>query len=287
MADKIHTLTDEKLEEMEKKISAIYSRALKEVQETADNYFKHFEKADKHKAELVEKGELSKEEYLNWRKNKILYGKRFTELKEQLAKQLLNVNKTAMAYINGELPEIYVLNYNDLANKVDGLNGYSFTLVDEETIKNLAISDKTLLPYKYVDGVKDIRWNTQKINAEILQGILQGDSMDKIAKRLQKVTEMNKVSAIRNARTSVTSAENKGRYDSQKKAEKDGIIIERKWRAAMDGRTRHTHAMLNGEIRGTDEAFSNGLMYPADPNGRPSEVYNCRCTIVPKVIGFK
>ena len=36
MADKAHRLTDEKLEEMERHLSAIYSRAEKEIQKTAD-----------------------------------------------------------------------------------------------------------------------------------------------------------------------------------------------------------------------------------------------------------
>ena len=38
MADKAHRLTDEKLEEMEKRLSDIYSRAEKEIQQTADEY---------------------------------------------------------------------------------------------------------------------------------------------------------------------------------------------------------------------------------------------------------
>ena len=36
MVDTAHRLTDEKLEEMEKRLSAIYSRAGKEIQQTAD-----------------------------------------------------------------------------------------------------------------------------------------------------------------------------------------------------------------------------------------------------------
>lgn len=39
MADTAHRLTDEKLEEMEKRLSAIYSRAETGIQQTSDEYF--------------------------------------------------------------------------------------------------------------------------------------------------------------------------------------------------------------------------------------------------------
>ena len=287
MADKAHRLTDEKLEEMEKRLSAIYSRAEKEIQKTADEYFSRFAKQDEAKRKLLEQGKLTEDEYTKWRKGKVMYGKRFTEMKEQYAQQLLNVNQTALAYVNGELPEVYALNYNALASSVDGVGGYSFTLVDTDTVRNLAVTDTSLLPYKEIDPTKDIPWNMKKINAETLQGILQGESMDKIAKRLRNVQEMNKTQAIRSARTLVTGAENKGRLDSHKRAEEDGIILEEKWVATKDGRTRHSHAMLNGETKKTNKTFSNGLEYPGDPSGRPEEVYNCRCTMTAKVLGFK
>ena len=287
MADKAHRLTDEKLEEMEKRLSAIYSRAEKEIKKTADEYFSKFAKQDEAKRKLLEQGKITEDEYKKWRKGKVMYGKRFTEMKEQCAKQLLNVNQTALAYVNGELPEVYAINYNALAGSVDGVGGYSFTLVDADTVRNLAVTDTSLLPYKEIDPAKDIPWNMKKINAETLQGVLQGESMDKIAKRLRNVQEMNKTQAIRSARTLVTGAENKGRLDSHKRAEEDGIILEEKWVATKDGRTRHSHAMLNGETKKTNETFSNGLEYPGDPSGRPEEVYNCRCTMTAKVLGFK
>ena len=287
MADKAHILTDEKLEEMEKRLSAIYSRAEKEIQQTADEYFSRFAKQDEDKRKLLEQGKITEEEYTKWRKGKVMYGKRFTEMKEQCAQQLLNVNKTAIAYINGELPEVYALNYNAIESAVNGVGDYSFTLVDADTVRNLAVTDTSLLPYKKIDPKKDIPWNMKKINAETLQGILQGESMDKIAKRIMNVQEMNKTQAIRSARTLVTGAENKVRLDSHRRAEEDGIILEEKWVATKDGRTRHSHAMLNGETKKTNETFSNGLEYPGDPNGRPEEVYNCRCTMTAKVLGFK
>ena len=287
MADTAHYQTDLKLEEMEKRLSAIYSRAGKEIQKTADEYFSKFAKQDEAKRKLLEQGKINEEEYTKWRKGKVMYGKRFTEMKAQCAKQLLNVNQTALAYVNGELPEVYAINYNALESAVDGVGGYSFALVDSDTVRNLAVTDTSLLPYKEIDPEKDIPWNMKKINAETLQGILQGESMDKIAKRIMNVQEMNKTQAIRSARTIVTGAENKGRQDSYARATADGIILERTWIATNDSRTRHSHAVLDGETRPIDTPFSNGLMYPGDPDGEPSEVYNCRCTLIAKVKGFK
>ena len=290
MADKAHRLTDEKLEEMEKRLSAIYSRAEKEIQQTADEYFSKFAKHDEAKRKLLEQGKITEEEYTKWRKGKVMYGKRFTEMKEQCAKQLMNVNQTALAYINGELPEVYAMNYNALESAVDGVGGYSFTLVDADTVRNLAITDTSLLPYKEIDPAKDIPWNMKKINAETLQGILQGESMDKIAKRLRNVQEMNKTQAIRSARTIVTGAENKGRQDSYKRAEKDGIVMKREWIATNDSRTRHWHAELDGVEVDIDEPWVNEfgeIMFPGDPSADPANTYNCRCSMSAKVIGFK
>ena len=290
MADKAHVLTDEKLEEMEKRLSAIYSIAEKEIQQTADEYFSKFAKQDEAKRKLLEQGKITEEEYKKWRKGKLMYGKRFTEMKEQCAKQILNVNKTAIAYINGELPEVYAINYNALESAVDGVGGYSFTLVDADTVRNLAVTDTSLLPYKEIDPAKDIPWNMKKINAETLQGILQGESMDKIAKRIMNVQDMNKTQAIRSARTIVTGAENKGRQDSYKRAEEDGIVMKREWIATNDSRTRHWHAELDGVEVDIDEPWVNEfgeIMFPGDPSADPANTYNCRCSMAAKVIGFK
>lgn len=289
MADKAHRLTDEKLEEMEKRLSAIYSRAEKEIQQTADEYFSRFTKQDEAKRKLFEQGKITEEEYTKWRKGNVMYGKRFTEMKEQCAKQLLDVNQTALSYINGELPEVYAINYNAIAGTVDGVGGYSFTLVDADTVRNLAVTDTSLLPYKYIDPAKDIPWNMKKINAEILQGILQGESMDKIANRIMNVQGMNKTQAIRSARTIVTGAENKGRQDSYKRAEKDGIVMKREWIATNDSRTRHWHAELDGVEVDIDEPWENEfgkIMFPGDPSADPANTYNCRCSMAAKVTGF-
>ena len=299
MADKEHRLTDEKLEEMEKRLSAIYSRANKEIgkrwkeylaesQAEIDELQKAYELAKKSgDAKEIRKAGIA---LSRAKKDRTLMDSRFKALTETTAAQLANVNKTALAYVNGELPEVYSINYNALEQSVDGVGGYSFALVDADTVKNLATTDKSLLPFKELDEKKDIRWNVKKMNAEVLQGILQGEPMDKIASRLSKVIGMNETAAIRNARTMVTGAENKGRQDSYARATADGIILERTWLATNDSRTRHWHAELDGVEVGVDEPWHNEfgkIMFPGDPSADPANTYNCRCSMAAKVIGFK
>ena len=293
MADKAHIAVDDKLAVMEKRLSAIYSEAEKDLQKKADEFFDKFKKADEINRKKVKNGEMTEDEYKEWRKKKVMRGKQFTDMKRQVAKNLLHTNEIAIAYINGQIPEVYALGYNALAPTVDGVGGYSFSLVDPDTVRNLATTDSSLLPYKKINPAKDVAWNMQKVNSQVLQGVIQGESIPKIAKRIKNVQEMNRSSAIRTARTIVTGAENKGRMDSYKRAEADGIILQKKWLSSNQaGRTRDWHFPSSFESLevDTDKPFVNGMgeiMFPGDPTAKGANVYNCRCSMRAVVKGFK
>lgn len=291
MRDPAHALADKELEEIEKRIEEIYKRANAEVEKKAAQYFKRFEALDKQKRALVEAGEMTEEAYKKWKQGKIMTGKHWEALKRQTAERMNQANNVAAEYANKRLPSVYASNYNQIAAGInDQVRGrINFELVNENTVRNLATKDKTLLPYKKVNGVKDVRWNTQKVNGEILQGILQGDSVADLSKRLRKVTAMNEASAVRNARTSVTSAENKGRMDMIHDAEDAGVRTKKVWLSVHDKRTRDAHLALSGVEADPDEpfeVFGMKIMYPGDPDAEPEMVYNCRCTMTYKVIGF-
>ena len=290
--DKAHIETEKRLARVEAHLSKVYDRAQVEIQKKADRYFEQFSAADEKKRALVEKGRLGEEEYKRWRENKMLYGRKWSNMKESLAREYSRVNEIALAYVNDELPPVYALNYNALSEDVDGVGGYSFELTDANTVKNLALKDDSLLPYKKIDPSVDIPWNSKKINAEMLQGILQGEKITDIAERLRNVERMTKAAAIRNARTMFTAAQNKGRIDSYKTAQDDGIILQKEWLSSNDGRTRHAHlpSSFGSLIVDIDKPFSNDIgliMYPGDPGAHPANVYNCRCTLVANVKGFK
>lgn len=289
--DKAHKLTDIKLAEIEKHLKGIYESAASDLVKKADRHFQRFRILDEQKQKLLKQGKITKKELEKWRKGQMMRGQHWAAMIQQTTQELANVNKTALAYINGQLPEVYALNYN-AANKgiADAVRGYSFELVDAETVKFLATTDKSLLPYKELDLQKDIQWNTRQINSQVLQGIVQGESIPDIARRFQTVSLMDRAVAIRNARTMVTGAENRGRIEGYRRAEESGIVLKKEWLATHDSRTRHWHLDLDGAMAEVDEPFYNdygSIMFPGDPAAHPANVYNCRCTLVAKVTGFK
>lgn len=289
--DRAHEQTERIISAMEKRISGIYARAGKELAEKAADFLKEFEAADAEKAALVAEGKLNKRSYYLWRREQIMQTERFIQFQELMAVSLANTNKIALAYINGRLPEIYSLNYNFTGNGVkDAVSGYSFSLLDASTVKRLSATNAKLLPTKRLDIPRDKLWNRKHISSEMLQGIMQGESIPKMADRLKRVTDMNANSAVRNARTMATSAQNAGRIDMMKKAESDGIIIKKLWIATPGGRTRDWHADLDGKTADLDEPFENDfgkIRFPGDPEADPANIYNCRCTLGTEIVGFR
>lgn len=290
--------TDRKLDEMIEHLTEIYTRSAKELDEKAVGYFSRFEAQDVKMREKLERGEITEQRYKEWRTGKILYGRRYDDFRRAYTERLSKVNETALAYLNGEVPEVYVENYNDLGTvTVEDVGAaigerMTFEIVDADTVRILAAENPELLPHKVLDIPRDQRWNAQKMQSEILQGILQGESIPKIAGRLQNVTNMNRTAAVRNARTMVTSAQARGRLESMRRTTNMGIVQKKVWMSSdQPGRTRDWH--MPGAFRALtvdiEEPFENELgkiMYPGDPAAAPANVYNCRCTLVAEVVGF-
>lgn len=305
MIDKAHKQTDSILEMLESKIYTTYKQAEKEVQDKwkayLDNVDENAKEIKKKLVEATKKGNPSdiakcRSKLASLYKSRTFQNQQFHNLLQEIALQYQHSAETATSIINGKLPKVYSVNYNYMGQQIipqiKSLTDIDviFNLVDTQTIKNLLLDDSTLLPLLEINGKKYRRWVTSKINSEVLNGIVQGESMDKIANRLQSVTAMTAKAAIRNARTAVTSAENKGRLDSMAELEKHGAILEKQWLATSDSRTRDWHRELNGKTAEINEAFENAMgeiRYPGDPQARPSNVYNCRCTLLTNVKGFR
>ena len=288
MPDAGHEETDVLLARIERKVEKVYRKAVVESRDKLNEYLKKYKADDEKKREAVKSGDLSEEAYQKWRKDHMIKGKQYQDMLDVLTDDYVNADKIAMSIVNEYTPEAYAINRNYAAFEIEkGLQiDTSFTLYDRQTVERLIREKEILLPKPRVDIPKDRRWNRQHIRDQITQGVLQGDSIPNIAKRLQKVAQMDKAAAIRNARTAVTGAENAGRVDGYKRAQEMGIDLQQEWLASLDMKTRHSHRQMDGVRVNVGQKFPNGLRYPGDPEGPPEEVYNCRCTLVAALTGF-
>lgn len=296
--DKGQEYTDSVISELEKKIQKEYKQANDEVQQKVDDYFARFAKKDQKKQAQLKAGYITQEEYNDWRYGQVCVGERWKELKQNIAQDYVNTNQIARAMIEDRQADVYAMNHNFATYQVehDSLMDTSYTLYNRRTVQNLIKDDPRLLPFPKTDSPTakklsermDLIWNRQKINSAITQGVLQGESIPQISKRLEKVTDMNHSAAVRNARTMMTSCENKGRQDAYDSLRDKGIDLAEKWVATLDGRTRHSHRHLHGTYKNPKTGlYENGLEYPGDPFGEPEEIYNCRCCEIAEVLGFK
>ena len=290
-----HKLTDKELAKLERRIAKLYREAGKELQATIDAYFEQFKQRDEEMEALIGTVQNGKEwteaDYKQWRLNQIGRGDRYQAMRDKVAHRMTDANAVAVSYTNDATPGIYSLNRNYAAYTIESVAGnVGFDLWDEQTVKRLMVEQPDLMPYyppkRALKRGIDLAYGKKQITASVTSSILQGKSIKHMADDLQKrISTMSRDSAIRTARTAVTGAQNAGRMDSYAAAEKMGIKLKKCWLATLDARTRHSHAMLDGEQVAQDKKFSNGCRFPGDPQGPPWEIYNCRCTLIAAVEG--
>ena len=129
MADKAHLLTDEKLEQMEKRLSAIYSDVGKTVQKKMVDYAKTIEEQSSELLKAIDNAESETEKnkakaaYVRFYRQ-VVKSKGFLLLSASVSDDLYKANVAASAYINSQTPSIYALNYNyinaAMAKDIDG-----------------------------------------------------------------------------------------------------------------------------------------------------------------------
>lgn len=288
--------TDRVLAEIEKRINKEYSQAIEGIESELADYLRRFELKDKKWQEWVEDGTKTQAEYDQWRFGQLAVGRRWSEQKDAIAEELFKVNEKAKETYQSSASEIFAENVNFATYEIerDAKINTSFTLYSKESVDRLIKEDPDVLPgpgrkvSREIAEGKAVRWNRQQLQSVMIQGILQGDSIPKLATRLATtVGDRNRKAAIRNARTMATAAQNAGRVNAYKRAESKGVEMEQMWLATMDNRTRHSHRWLDHEVRPVGEAFSNGCEYPGDPKGDPAEIYNCRCSLRGVVKGLE
>lgn len=317
-----HELAEESLKALEREYARIYGQAAREMKAKQEKALKKYqgELSQRLKA-LDDSDPEAVKRHEAWLAEQAMTQQWVGVMSDELSARATNANVLAMDALHDHTPRVYAENANWAAYDIDRKIGYdtTFTLVDEDTVRNLImnggsteavgsvyrLADGTastaggrLLPeitlslkermFPHVDEERDYIWNRRRFHTAITQGIIQGESIPNIVKRLDGIFGSNMAAATRAARTATTCAENAGRISSYQRAQGMGIKLKQEWLAALDTRTRSSHRMLDGqkvEIGGKFQAERGELRFPGDPLGHPAETYNCRCTLVADVDG--
>lgn len=127
-----------------------------------------------------------------------------------------------------------------------------------------------------------------KIFAEITDGVNAGETIDKIAARVDNILDWSgsenwphraKVIAI----TEVTRAYGAATVAAgMEQSRITGRLLQKKWVSEGDTKVRAAHAEANGQTRPLGTPFMVGgfpMQHPGDPTAPADEIVNCRCDV--------
>lgn len=203
-----------------------------------------------------------------------------------------------VGYVNGQLKR----NYRDIKDTIYDVLGESYKdgyymtawAVETDTLSKLAYSavSAEIITKAIENPISGLTLNHRlekvrsevvwKIQQEVTQGLVKGETYGTMAARLKGTLEDDAAKAMRIVRTEGHRVSQASQFDSAVHANRNGIIMTKEWGSSKDERTRSSHAELNtGDKIPIDQDFhgKNGSGPAPGQLGHPSEDINCRCVL--------
>lgn len=261
-----HAQTDRIIADIEKQISALYNESYRDIAKKSAAIMTKIETTP---------NMTSAQRYLEWQKYN-----RFQSLSAQIADTLRDTNSEAVKIVNGYMSDVYKLNYADAQTIFP--KDTIFPPLGKSAVASVLSGQVTPFKKLAVDSLLSRADLERELTSALLSGIMQGESIPSLAKRIQGVTDKSLSQSIRIARTETTRVENSAKQDVGEYGKKLGFKMMKQWVATEDARTRPEHTAADGQTVPIDEPFKVGgeyLMYPGDESGSAWNTINCRCTV--------
>lgn len=285
MSDLGQRYTEAQVELLTERLREAYDEAVKDLQMKATSWAHAHEARVRKYRRQVESGEITQADFDAWMRGQIFQERAWKERQQQMIQSMIHADEIAVGMLNDGMPDIFAEGANFMGYEMEhGMAmDFGFGLYDVATVRRLLMDNPDLLPRRQVDTEKDYAWYNGIMNRTILQGILQGESLEEMVMRMSIETGESAYKAMfRNIRTAYNGAQNAGREEGMRQAQQLGLRVRKRWIAQMLSNTRDAHAELNGQTADVDQPFVNALgaiRYPGDPNAAAGNVYNCHCTI--------
>ena len=292
MHDYGNEAAEKAIKKLDKRIQDVYREAEQDLQEKMDEFVRKYKIKEQKYLEQVAEGKISQADFDAWKRGQVFQGRQWRTKQRSIADVLYRSGEVSTKIINEMALGVCAENVNYAAYTIEhgfGVN-FGFNLYDESTVANLIKKEPDILPKWKIDEKKNYIWNKKKLNNAVTQGIIQGEKLDEIAKRVSTGLSGSNQNLMKTfATTAMTGAQNSGRNISYKNAQKLGINLKKEWLATLDLRTRTSHRELDGQKADIDEPFKvdgEEIRFPGDPTAKAYLIYNCRCTMVADLVDY-
>ena len=212
-----------------------------------------------------------------------IYQKNFQkQLQSQINDVLKDLNSGQYKSIDEYLKKCYETGYIGTMYDIAGQGIPIITPIDQKKVIKAMTTNSKISSGLYTKLGEDVGYLQKRIANNISRGIATSDSYENIARNIANDSNVGMNNAMRIARTEGHRIHSNSAHDAQLAAKDAGADIVKQWDSTMDGNTRTTHRLLDGQIREVEEPFEMGgmkAMYPSD-FGRPEEDINCRCALL-------
>lgn len=261
-----------------RRLKAVYNQSLKDINDKSKQF----------QAEInglqalidIEEDEGTKATLKSMQQSKI-YQKQYQDaLKKQINGILDTMQVEEFKTVDEYLKKCYEDGFIGTMYDLQGQGIPMCMPIDQESMVRAVQTDSKISQGLYTRLGEDVDLLKRKITAQVSRGIATGMTFQQVAQQLSNYTNIGYNNAVRIARTEGHRIQVQSTMDACYKAKDIGADVVKQWDSALDKRTRESHAKVDGEIRELDKPFSNGLMFPGDPNGKAAEVVNCRCALL-------
>lgn len=246
-----------------------YKRALVSIDKDLASYYKKYAVDD-----ILPKDRLRK-------------AKQLTGLKKNVDSEIMKLQNYDNKLIANNLAETYRHSYYRTAHALETEIGadLGFSMVNPKAVKAVVANKMGLVKWPASSKANALLL-TKRIKGSIEQGLIQGHSLQKTARLVQKQMNIGAGKAIRIIRTETLRSRIEGTLAGYDEAEAEGLPFERVWLSTLGPRTRESHIAMDKEVADSASFFhlpSGVLTRGPGLSGIAEEDINCRCDVIVEI----
>lgn len=272
-------------EEVINRLKSTYQQSLKDIEKKTKALQDEINSLSSLYDSIEDEGEKARLKSMQQSK---IYQKQYQDaLKKQIGSILDNLQVEEFKTISDYLNKCYHEGFLGTMYDIHGQGIPLLLPIDQEAMIRAVQFESKISEGLYShlgENVSDLK---KRITSEVSRGISRGMTYSQIAQQIsfRMMGTYDTLGgslgyATRIARTEGHRIQVQSGLDACYKAKEKGADVVKQWDSTLDGNTRESHQMVDGEIRELDEKFSNGLRYPGDSSGGAAEVVNCRCALL-------